>query len=371
MNKTLRDYVQDAHLNFLVGSGLSVPYFPTLGPVEQLLTELDARDCNPNERALVSCALYKHYFDGVMNGNLALLNGDSRADLVRSRYLKFVRLLEKVLMARKSPILGKEANIFTTNIDIFLDLAIEQAAVECNDGFSGRFNPVFSHSNFRKTHSKRSLQYDVRSEIPTINLVKIHGSLNWHADAANKILFTHDLKCVSVVAACKISAGLLPPVSANCTLDELLAGCAGKMPDASVTDFMNAYDKLAVVNPTKAKFKLTLMNETHYELLRLFSNELEKENALLLVMGFSFADEHIRQLAIRTANANPTLSIRVFAYNGSAADSLEKLFPEDKIRNGNIEIVRPPTPTAADPSPTLDFQTLNDKIFRGVLDIRA
>jgi hypothetical protein len=57
-----------------------------------------------------------------------------------------------------------------------------------------------------------------------------------------------------------------------------------------------------IVNPSKKKFEDTVLNETHYDLLRIYNNELEKENGVLFVMGFSFADEHIRELTLRVAN---------------------------------------------------------------------
>jgi hypothetical protein len=39
-----------------------------------------------------------------------------------------------------------------------------------------------------------------------------------------------------------------------------------------------------IVNPSKKKFKDTVLNETHYDLLRIYNNELEKENSVLFVM---------------------------------------------------------------------------------------
>jgi hypothetical protein len=40
-----------------------------------------------------------------------------------------------------------------------------------------------------------------------------------------------------------------------------------------------------IVNPSKKKFEDTVLNETHYDLLRIYNNELEKENSVLFVMG--------------------------------------------------------------------------------------
>ncbi len=67
------------------------------------------------------------------------------------------------------------------------------------------------------------------------------------------------------------------------------------------------------------------MDRTYYDLLRIYANELDKENTLLVAFGFSFQDEHIRDITVR-ALKNPTLRLVVFAYDSSAEKSLTKLF---------------------------------------------
>lgn len=51
-----------------------------------------------------------------------------------------------------------------------------------------------------------------------------------------------------------------------------------------------------LVLPRKDKFRETLLENVYYDLLRTYSNELDKEGSLLIVFGFSFADEHIESL---------------------------------------------------------------------------
>jgi hypothetical protein len=175
----LSDIIQDCNFNFILGSGLSTPYLKTLGQIEVLLTGLDNLDLPLDHEQILRCSLYKTYFDGVMAKNCKIIDGDPDAKTVATGYDELLRLINAILLRRKSTILGKEANIFTTNIDIFLEKAIEGIGLDCNDGFSGRFEPWFSISNFKKAHFKKSPQYDNVSEIPTINLLKLHGSLTW------------------------------------------------------------------------------------------------------------------------------------------------------------------------------------------------
>jgi len=105
---------------------------------------------------------------------------------------------------------------------------------------------------------------------------------------------------------------------------------------------MAAYEKLLIViNPTKEKFRFTLLNHIYYDLLRMFSNELEKENSVLFVMGFSFADEHIREIALRAANSNPTLIIYILAHSSDSKKELNGRLDAANCRNRNIEIIAP------------------------------
>ena len=39
----LKDVVQDCNINFLLGSGMSMPYLSTLGKIERFLTELSEK----------------------------------------------------------------------------------------------------------------------------------------------------------------------------------------------------------------------------------------------------------------------------------------------------------------------------------------
>ena len=81
--------------------------------------------------------------------------------------------------------------------------------------------------------------------------------------------------------------------------------------------FNQLYSKLVMINPTKAKFRETVVDYHFYELMRIYSNALERSSSLLIVAGFSFADEHIANITMRAANANPTLQVIIFAYNGN------------------------------------------------------
>jgi hypothetical protein len=186
------------------------------------------------------------------------------------------------------------------------------------------------------------------------------------------VRFSADLKNVREIGTKAVAPDKLVEITAGATVDSLITAAVPKGADASVDAFMKAYDELLIiVNPTKEKFRHTLLNQTYYELLRLYSNELEKENTLLFVMGFSFADEHIREITVRAANSNPTLMIKVVAYSTEAGQQIKQRFQSHTMTNNNIEIV---TPDQADDGHgakkdkfNFDFKELNERIFDRLL----
>jgi hypothetical protein len=368
----LQNTIQDCNLNFLLGSGLSCPYLQLLGNIEALLTEVESATIDAAHKKIIRVSLYKQYFDTVINKNLHILAGDAAAEPVLKQYKAFLHCLNTVLVKRKVTILSKEINLFTTNIDIFPEMALEELNLEYNDGFNGRFKPMFSLSNFKISRFKKSLYFDKTAELPVFNLMKLHGSLSWQMQGTDSVQFSVNLQQIKDVAAKPLSADHLIDIPGDAKIATLVPTLAGKRADTATDEFMDAYEKLLIiVNPTKDKFKHTLMNRTYYELLRLYSNELEKENTVLFAMGFSFADEHIREITVRAANSNPTLMVYVIAYTSEAKAQIEGALGANTIRNSNIQVVGPDQEDDGHGHMTdkfkYDFSTINEKLFSAVL----
>lgn len=76
-------------------------------------------------------------------------------------------------------------------------------------------------------------------------------------------------------------------------------------------------------------------------------------------MGFSLADEHIREIIIRAAKANPTLQIFIIAYNVDGYNRIRENM-QNKDYN-NIKYLKP------DEGSVLDFQTINKELFEQIL----
>jgi len=338
----IRDLIQDCNLNFLIGSGLSMPYLSTLGNIEVLLTELEQDNATYEQKNLVRISLYKKFFESALAGNLDILTGNSDCAEVQRDYRNFLAEINNILLRRKSTILSKEVNLFTTNVDIFLECALDQLSLEVNDGFNGRFLPRFSLSNFNTSRYKKSLHFENVAELPIFNLLKLHGSLSWSIDPKGDIVFSRDLELVRRTQSLLTPAVNAIAVEEGSTVPQLLAQAQSTNPSLEAIEFMSAYERLPIVNPTKDKFRHTTLNQTYYELLRIYSNELEKENTVLFALGFSFSDEHIREITLRSLNSNPTLMLLIFAYNKAAKAEIESHFPSHLIKNRNLCIVEPP-----------------------------
>jgi hypothetical protein len=81
------------------------------------------------------------------------------------------------------------------------------------------------------------------------------------------------------------------------------------------------------------------------------SNELDKENTLLLSEGFSFSDEHIYEI-IKRSLRNPTLKLIIFCYGENEIETFKAKF---NMFN-NVEIIFSSTNN-------IDFSVFNDLLL--------
>ena len=378
----LIDRIQDSNINFLFGSGMSAGYLEILGNIENLLTELDKKVFDDQkQKDLIRASILNKYFEGVIQKNIDILDESTRNPDLNSTlnsYKNFFKTINQLILLRRNKLLSKQVNIYTTNIDIFLEKSLEFTRLEFNDGFGKGFKPKYDLSNFKKSIFQKSLHFDNSSEIPVFNILKIHGSLTWKYEKEN-IYFDSTLeqtKMVKITSKSDLIEVVTEDSKSNKKddLESLIAKIpASTIDETKFSSFLEEYDKLSIVNPTKGKFQQTVLEQKYYDLLRIYANELERENTLLFVMGFSFADEHIRDLTIRVANSNPTLMIYIFAYTTDARGELEKVLDiENNVKNKNIAIVSPSQSEQGDKDLkddfSYDFDQINKRVFKQLLE---
>ena len=172
---------QSGYINFLIGSGASLPAINTAGNIEQKIGQLveQKRDCE----AIRAMGEFIQTVQAPMN---CLINGEDTCELIQSidLYRTCISVIERILSERRTDLLPKQANVFTTNYDLLIEQASAHShGMKLNDGFSRLPNPSsrpeFSSANFFDRTYNSGNFYDYKVEIPSINLIKMHGSLSW------------------------------------------------------------------------------------------------------------------------------------------------------------------------------------------------
>ncbi len=325
VKKTLARSFQSAHLNFLIGSGASLPAIPIAGTTEAEIAALFDAGQEQDARNLM-----REFLAGIQGPTNRLIADEDDAGNAESlaMYKLLLGTIETVLSERRTTLLPKRASIFSTNYDLLVEkAAVSFPGLVLNDGFSrvpsldNRME--FAPRSFFNTIYNTGNLYEYKVEIPSVSLVKLHGSLSWKK-GNEQILFD-------------VSSKDVPPTGSS---------------DDDIQAFIESY---AVVLPETTKFRTTLMDSTYYELLRIYANELDRENTLLMAFGFSFGDEHILGITKR-ALKNPTLKLAIFAYSEAGRDDLAQKFDG----HNNVNIIGPPD------GEHIDFTKFNDTIS-GVL----
>ncbi len=265
---------QSANINFIIGSGASLPAISVLGDIESDLEGL-VRAGKDDEYFRKS----ESFLDSVWKANNVLLKRSRPGEVVlpelmddvgstQDNYAKFMRTLEMLLTRRRTGLLPRRINLFTTNYDLFIeDAAVKNNNVILNDGFRQRADiynrVVFDAKCFYQTIHATGNLYNYSVELPTVNLIKLHGSLSWHS---------YDKEIYYAIKDMKPVAFLTPKDRQDWVISHQL------------------------VLPRKDKFRETLLENVYYDLLRTYSNELDKEGSLLIVFGFSLRTSILKPL---------------------------------------------------------------------------
>lgn len=334
--------IRGKNINFLIGAGASVPMYPSLSFGENLPSFEDvASHANISKKARIF--LYIYYFlrwiePMGINGEKFQSNYSNHE--VFLNYKGLVKFFYNYLQceSNENP---KRINVFTTNYDLlferaFDDFLFNNPLMYFNDGSRGVFTKYVSNKNFylNVTHSGYNDNY--RREVPTVNLFKLHGSLSWQL-FKDKIIVSEDnsniTKIKEFINELNINLIQIENIVTNSKNEdvnvfvETLNRNVSEMQldDKLLVDFYNAYSELLIINPNKYKFFETVSEQHYYQLIRSFSYELERKQSILIVFGFSFADEHIRDIFERSL-LNPELQVILISYDSDGQKSMKELF---------------------------------------------
>ena len=351
----LRNLFSGCRVNFLLGAGFSANLLGTLNNNEVVFEALQKHQAkNDDERKkemILSAFLYWSFFKRCIEPIPSKISTYAPSF---EPYKDFGNIVYRIFAERGNPALDRQFNIFTTNYDPIIELIFDHSPCVCNDGFEGRIEPRFSTDNYSKTYYRQAIFSNRKAEIPSANLLKIHGSVTWCKDITwggiKYQQYGTQIRDFCTKYSSLFDPAIITKIDAHFTANNIAD--AEKQIESLFSD--NVFDPLLVkekdysdcldyykmsfliVNPTKEKFGDTLLNKNYYELLRIFSNELEKENSLLVANGFSFRDEHILDL-VKRSMVNPSLKILIFVYNESTIGDLQRLFGTPK--NNNITYI--------------------------------
>ena len=171
--KELRRLIISKRLNILLGSGCSTPAIPLMGEFWKKCDNKDKANEELEEKI-------KSVSEVLVDPDLKKSDCNDQIKNTLDVYVDFVKSIIEILNlsnARETP---RRANIFTTNYDLFLEKAFDMVSQDyrfiINDGAKGYFNRALESSNFDQVVSYKGINDNYISEIPSISLIKPHGS---------------------------------------------------------------------------------------------------------------------------------------------------------------------------------------------------
>ncbi|AXX15084.1 SIR2 family NAD-dependent protein deacylase [Leptospira borgpetersenii] len=185
-------------------------------------------------------------------------------------YHKLVKWISSI--DREVPI-----EIFTTNYDILMEQALEKLEVPYFDGFVGARRPFF---DLRSVADRLIPSHWTR-------IWKIHGSINWYQEIVNgqRIIYrSSEIK--------NDAAHLIYP--SHLKYEE-----SKKMPYLALIEQLNMF--------------------------------IRQKSSLLIIVGYSFGDEHLNDTIVNALKSNPTAMVLSLMYNTYLDNSKERYAKAYKI----------------------------------------
>lgn len=375
---SIYEKISGKNINFLIGSGASLPLYKTLKinsfSFEEVFNYIEAtflekidniddiEDIKNWKRRKIF--MYLVYFINWIQP-MTLINS---SEFNNCEYNETIKNYKKLIswfyeyLEREGNERPKRINVFTTNYDLlfektFDDFLLKNPLIYFNDGSRGVFKKYVSNKNFylNLTHSGYSDNY--KREIPIVNLFKLHGSISWElwnmeSDASEIMVSEKNQKIEEIQKIInklfkdlenvkKEITELLSKKNKNKNVLELISSLSELIEnklednvenDKNLEQFWKKYSELLIIDPNKHKFWKTVAEQHYYQSIRSFSYELEKQNTILIVFAFSFADEHIREIFKRSL-LNPSLHVFLICFDKDDQKKLKKLFNENQYKN--------------------------------------
>ncbi|TLS35298.1 SIR2 family protein [Pseudalkalibacillus caeni] len=224
--------------------------------IEDLLSKVEtARDYIPGEE--------KEKFDDTIEEIEKVIR--NLCDIKLCTFHKHGEFINKLVTKRKS---HSRVKIFTTNYDTLFEQALQQEEYILVDGFSyetpRKFNSRYFDYDFIVRGENKIID-EPEFVDKVVHLFKIHGSIDWQKNDYGDVIKSQGA---------------------------------------------NEQNLPLMIYPRRAKFEQSYENP-YFDLFSRFQLELRKNNTLLIVIGFSFADKHIKSIVKNALLNNLGLNILI------------------------------------------------------------
>ncbi|MEL4425410.1 SIR2 family protein [Shewanella indica] len=326
----MSDLTNIKNLHFLLGAGASADAIPAMAPLIQIVedrvnsstaTEETLKDLGfpPQELKAAFLKVKEHSptnlenMLGTLYSKRSYLKGVGEKDevndylinLIESQIYKSINIDCNGIDAEKSLGLYKQlyqklslrnkdlarVNVFTTNNDLLSETALGYLNINYNNGFSSGLARTFNPARFSYTFSRR-VDSGMEKYEPLENMVylyKLHGSISWIESDDNSFF---------------------------------------NIKEIDVKPIQEPTNKNILIYPTPLKQNKSL-GSPYADLIREFQNKLLLQHGVLVVIGYSFSDEHINNAIYAALASNPSLSVVIFG-DYSSYENLAQL-PDRRI----------------------------------------
>lgn len=276
--------------------------------LEQLLTELDSIVAS---RKIMSTTDFNQLL-AIQKSILKYMHEVCTIDGSGKKFPHEI-FLKKLLVSRK--LSSPRIKVFTLNYDTLFEQAAQNLEAITIDGFSFSQPRKFQGGNFdldivRRNHNRLNKDESYYSNV--LHLYKLHGSVDWRIDKERIE---------------QVDSGLISP------------------------------EETVMIYPGSHKYQESY-NMPFYELISRFQTALREPNTSLLVIGYSFGDEHINRIILEAIGSN--LNLNVYIVSRSAAkssesnsDVLQKI--QEKVKNNDLKNVFMVSTTFKDFTDTLPY----------------
>ncbi len=306
IKKDISKILSSSHLSFLLGAGCSANVISTMEKMLEKIKEEypnvleNIPDKNKNiEKILEILFAQKFYLEEIEEKieeektkiekkisaiiqHIFTVCNCSKEDLQYNKTLEAYKSFYKKLMYRENAL--SKINIFTTNYDLFHERAMDDLGIIYT--IDRYFNPMTFNYAYAEQIGLNKEKYNVLHDY--VYLYKLHGSINWIKSKNNNSLF-------------KIQEIQIPSYDENHIM----------------------------IYPTPEKQSIGL-DSPYSDLLREFQKKLLIQDTILVVIGYSFADEHINNIIYQ---ALATISkFRLIIFSHQKIDTNEEI---EKLRKKN------------------------------------